>query len=102
MGLRSRLPLTSTAQPGAATLARALQPAQTAQLARRPTPDQPRSQRPWVGQLVGASLRAARLALVAEVAGDLTEQDHPQEEEADREHREDDVPALLGRRLLGG
>jgi transposase-like protein len=35
----------------AATLARALQPAQTTQLARRPAPDQPRSQRPWVGQL---------------------------------------------------
>ena len=38
-------------QPGAATLARPLQPATATQLARRPTPDQPRSQRPWVGQL---------------------------------------------------
>ena len=49
MGLRPRLPLTSTPQPGAATLARPLQPATTTQLARRPTTDQPRSQRPWVG-----------------------------------------------------
>src|SRR5262249_27792519 len=34
-----------------ATLAALLQRAQTAQLARRPTPNQPRSQRPWAGQL---------------------------------------------------
>ena len=51
MGVRGRLPLTSTAQPGAATLARALQPTQATQLAPRPAPDQPRSQRPWVGHL---------------------------------------------------
>jgi hypothetical protein len=51
MGLRPQLPLTSTTQLGAATLARPLQPAQAAQLARRSPTDQPRSQRPWVGQL---------------------------------------------------
>ena len=51
MGLRARLPLTPRTQPGAATLARPLQPATAPQLARRPAPDQPRSQRPWVGQL---------------------------------------------------
>jgi transposase len=51
MGLRARLPLISTTQPSAATLAQPLQPAKTTQLNRRPTPDQPRSQRPWVGQL---------------------------------------------------
>ena len=51
MGLRARLPLTSTTPPGAATLARPLQPAKATQLARRPATNQPRSQRPWVGQL---------------------------------------------------
>ena len=51
VGLRARLPLTSTTKPGAATLARPLQPDTTTQLTRRPTPDQPRSQRPWVGHL---------------------------------------------------
>jgi transposase len=51
MGQGRPLPLTSTAQPGAATLARPLQHRQTTQLDRRPTPTQPRSQRPWVGQL---------------------------------------------------
>src|SRR5204863_1701480 len=55
MGLRGRLPLTSTAQPGAATLARPLQPTQAAQLAPRSAPDQPRSQRPWVGQLAAGA-----------------------------------------------
>ena len=34
-----------------ATLARPLQPATATQLTRRPAPDQPRSQRPWVGHL---------------------------------------------------
>ena len=53
VGLRDRLPLTSTTQPGPATLARPLQPTEATQLARAPAPDQPRSQRPWVGQLVG-------------------------------------------------
>src|SRR5712691_1716366 len=61
VGLRPRLPLTSTAQPSAATLARALQHAPTAQLARRPTPDQPRAQRPWVGQLVTRHNRVTRV-----------------------------------------
>jgi transposase len=51
VGVRARLPLTSTAKRGPATPARALQPAQTAQLARRPASVQPRSQRLWVGQL---------------------------------------------------
>ena len=51
MGERTHLPLTPRTQPSAATLARALQPTQTTQLARRPTPDQPRSQRPWAEQL---------------------------------------------------
>jgi transposase InsO family protein len=48
-GLRYR---NSTARkPRLATLARALQPAQTPQLTRRPTPDQPRSQPLRAGQL---------------------------------------------------
>ena len=51
MGLRAPLPLITTPRPGAATLARALQHAQTTQLNRRPATDQPRSQRLWVGQL---------------------------------------------------
>ena len=51
MGLRARLPLTSTPQRRPATLAQQLQPATATQLNRRPAPDQPRSQRPWVGQL---------------------------------------------------
>lgn len=51
VGLRPRLPLLSTPSRRAATLARALQHAQAAQLDRRPAPDQPLSQRPWVGQL---------------------------------------------------
>src|SRR6266511_5143450 len=42
VGLRPRLPVTSTAQPSAATLARLLQPATAPQLARRPTSVQPR------------------------------------------------------------
>ena len=45
------LPLTPPAQPSTATLARPLQPPATTQRNRRPTPDQPRSQRPWVGHL---------------------------------------------------
>ena len=51
MGIRPRLPLTSTPQPSAATLARQLQPATATQLTRRPATNQPRSQRPWAGQL---------------------------------------------------
>src|SRR5581483_5705534 len=60
MGLRARLPLTSTPQRRPATLARQLQPATATQLDRRPATNQPRSQRPWVGQIVttiGDSLR---------------------------------------------
>jgi transposase len=58
---RPQLPLTSTTQPGPATLARPLQPDQTAQRARRTATNQPRSQHPWVGQLVrpAAPARAA-------------------------------------------
>jgi hypothetical protein len=51
VGIRARLPLTSTPQRRPATLARQLQPATATQLARRPAPDQPRSLRPWVGHL---------------------------------------------------
>src|SRR3990172_5114505 len=40
-------------EPGVADRGRAVQ-AQNTQLTRRPTPDQPRSQRLWVGQLVAA------------------------------------------------
>ena len=46
MGLRTRLPHTSTPQRRPATLARQLQPATTTQLNRRPATDQPRSQPP--------------------------------------------------------
>ena len=51
MGLRARLPLTPRTRARPATLAPALQPHQTTQLARRPATDQPRSQRPWAGHL---------------------------------------------------
>ena len=51
VGLRRPLPLLSTPRRRAATLARLLQRAQTAQLARRPTTDQPCSQRLWAEQL---------------------------------------------------
>jgi transposase InsO family protein len=51
VGLRTRLPLTSTPQRRPGTLARQLQPTTTPQLNRRPPTNQPRSQRPWVGQL---------------------------------------------------
>ena len=53
VGLRPALPLLSTPRRRTATLARLLQPAQTAQLARRPTPAQPRSQPVWAGHLAG-------------------------------------------------
>jgi transposase len=53
LGLRPRLPLPSTPQRRAARLARQLQPPPATQLTRRPTTDQPRSQRPWAGQLEG-------------------------------------------------
>jgi hypothetical protein len=51
VGLRARLPLTSTTQPRAATLAQALQHDQAAQLDRGPATDSPRSQRAWVAHL---------------------------------------------------
>jgi hypothetical protein len=51
MGIRSRLPDTSTPKRRSATLAQPPQPATTAQLHQRPATHQPRSQRPWVGQL---------------------------------------------------
>jgi hypothetical protein len=46
MRLRARLPVTPRPHPRPATLAAALQHDQAAQLDRRPTPDQPHSQRP--------------------------------------------------------
>src|SRR3954462_10033915 len=55
MGLRPQLPLTPPTQPGPATLARPLQPNTATQLDRRPTPDQPHSQRVWVEQLEAAA-----------------------------------------------
>ena len=55
----ARLPLTSTAKRGAATLARALQPAQTTQPAWRPTSIEPRSQRLW-GRTASRRRRAPR------------------------------------------
>jgi transposase len=58
VGLRRPLPLLSTPGGGTATLARLLQRAQTAQLARRPTADQPRSQRLWAGHLDGGRGRS--------------------------------------------
>ena len=51
MGLRPHLPLTPRPRRRPATLARPLQHDATTQLARRPTTDQPRSQRLWAGQL---------------------------------------------------
>src|SRR5947207_15288042 len=54
MGLRRPLPQPSTPRRRPATLVALLQRAPTAQLARRPTPDQPRSQPPWAGHLAGA------------------------------------------------
>src|SRR5439155_16811327 len=57
MGLRRPLPQPSTPRRRPATLVALLQRAPTAQLARRPTPDQPRLQPPWAGQL-GAACRA--------------------------------------------
>ena len=71
MGLRARLPLTSTTQPGAATLAQPLQHHAAPQLTRKPTPDQPRSQRPWAGQLVANAPRSAPLLV------DQPESKHP-------------------------
>ena len=55
-GLRTLLPLTPPTQPGAAILARPLQPAQATQLNRRPATYQPRSQRPWVAHLASRML----------------------------------------------
>src|SRR6266566_2056919 len=63
MGLRTRLPLAPPPQPRFATLARLLQRAQAAQLDRRPTADQPRSQPPWAGQLESPLVYALLSAL---------------------------------------
>ncbi len=57
MGLRHDLPLTPPPQQSPATLARPLQRTPTTQLNRRPTPDQPRSQPPWAGQLASRGPR---------------------------------------------
>jgi transposase len=51
MGVWARIRLAPRSSTRPATLARPLQPRQAAQLARRPPPHQPRSQRLWVGQL---------------------------------------------------
>jgi transposase InsO family protein len=51
MGLRPRVQLTPPPQPSPVTLEPALQPAQTPQLNRSPTTDQPRSQPTWAGRL---------------------------------------------------
>ncbi len=51
VGLRAQLPLTPPPQPSPATLARALQHAQTTQRHREPATHQPRSQPTWAGQL---------------------------------------------------
>ncbi len=53
VGIRARLQLTPRPRRGSATLAQPLQHAATAQLTRRPAPDQPLSQRPWAGHLDG-------------------------------------------------
>jgi transposase InsO family protein len=50
VGLRTCLSLAPSPQPRFSTRARLLQRAQAAQLGRRPTADQPRSQRMWAGQ----------------------------------------------------
>jgi hypothetical protein len=52
MGVRTRLPLTSTNATRRCHTGSTTTTAQAPQLARRPAPNQPRSQRPWVGQLV--------------------------------------------------
>ena len=51
VGLRRRLPQTTTPRPRPATLAQPLQHDAAPQLTRRPSPDQPRSQPPWAGHL---------------------------------------------------
>jgi len=51
VGLRHELPLKPPPRPSPATLARALQPAQTTQRDRQPATHQPRSQPTWAGQL---------------------------------------------------
>jgi len=52
VGLWDELPLTPPPQQGPATLAAPLQRAKAPQLTWGPAADQPRSQRPWAGQLV--------------------------------------------------
>ena len=56
-----------------------LQPTQTPQLDQRPAPNQPRSQRPWVGHLVSSETKETlgitegllRLSVGLEAIGDL-------------------------------
>jgi len=56
LGLAGRLALVRVVEDGlslkAAAAAFNVSPATATQLNRRPAPDQPRSQRPWVGQLI--------------------------------------------------
>jgi hypothetical protein len=66
VGVGIRLSLRSTAQPRAATLDRALQHDQAAQLDRGPATDRPRSQRTWVAQLGSRSrFRGVAVAVLA-------------------------------------
>src|SRR5205807_1335666 len=51
VGIRARLPVTPRTRPSPATLAQPLQHSAATQLTRRPTPNQPHSQRLWAGQL---------------------------------------------------
>jgi hypothetical protein len=60
VGLRPQLPLTPPPQPSPATLARALQHAQTTQRHREPATHQPRSQPPWAGHLAAPPSTAVR------------------------------------------
>ncbi len=64
MGTRSRLAQQHTPRPGPAKLPALLQPPPTTHLTRRPAPHQPRSPRPWAGQL-GDAVQPRRAAIRA-------------------------------------
>ena len=70
VGLRPLLALLERAHQGSAILPSLLQPAKAPQLSGGPAADQPRSQRPWVGQLAAAKAKppsgVSRLAAVAQ------------------------------------
>ena len=65
MGIRARLQLTPRPRRRSATLAPPLQHTAATQLDRRPTPDQPHSQRVWVGQLIWSEVCQVRHGLKA-------------------------------------